>query len=625
MNIYSERIDELRRLMEQRGIGLYYIPMDDPHGSEYVGAHFKCIEFMSGFTGSAGQLIVTDTGAWLYADGRYYIQAEDQLSGSCIELLKLGSRGIPEPGEFIGGKMKELLPLAFGFDGNCVNVRLAEKFISKIAAAAGIGEEEVSVSCGEDLAGIIWKERPAQPFTQIRPFELKYSGEDTLQKLTRIREKIKEETGLEQGYELLISSLDDIAWIFNIRADDIPCNPAAYAYAKIMPDEAVLYIGKDACPAQLRKILGEQGVRTGVYCTEALMAARAQVPEENKTFLMDFGRTSYAVYDSYKAQGLRTKHIKEPSAAMKAVKNETELACAKAALKRDSAVLIEFMRRLKEKAKAAAPDEVLKNDDGTDMSELSVDASLTEMRRKDPLFIELSFNTIAAYGANAAMMHYQAKPESFSLIRARGMLLVDSGCQYEDGTTDITRTFILGPVTEEEKKAFTLTAASMLRLLNAKFIRGCTGEGLDVLAREPMWKEGWDYKCGTGHGVGHVLNVHEGPHAIRWHIGDAGATAQLEPGMIVTDEPGVYREGAFGIRTENELCVKKFCETDDGEFLCFENMTFIPIDLDGIDKKYLSQEDIENLNFYHKMVRQVMEPYLSEETADWLEEYTREI
>lgn len=620
MNIYGERINELRGLMTERRIGLYYIPMDDPHGSEYVGDCFRCIEFMSGFTGSAGHLIITAGGAWLYADGRYYVQAEKELAGSGIELLKLGEPSVPEPADFITEKMKELTPLALGFDGECVNAAFAEKLAVKAAKAADTDKGKPDVCCDEDLAGLIWQERPAQNFTSVRLFPDKYSGEGTASKLARIRRRITEETGLVSGYRLLISSLDDIAWIFNIRANDIPCNPAPYAYAAVSDKEAVLYINKGMCGEEVTQRLEHDGVSLGEYYRGALLNDPG-----TDVILLDPSAVSYSVVSYYEKHGAKIMRVNNPSAAMKAIKNETELTCAREVLKRDSAVIINFMYWLKKKAAQATPGEVLKNDDGTEMSELSADEYLTGIRKKDPLFAEPSFATIAAYGGNAAMMHYQAKPGSFSYIRACGMLLVDSGGQYEDGTTDITRTFILGPVTEEEKKAFTLTAASMLRLLNARFLKGCTGENLDVLAREPMWREGLDYKCGTGHGVGHVLNVHEGPHAIRWHICESGPTAQLEPGMIVTDEPGVYRAGAFGIRTENEMFVKKFRKTDDGEFFCFENMTFIPIDLDGIDKKYLLQEDVENLNFYHKMVRQVMTPLLSEEVAGWLSEYTREI
>ena len=329
--------------------------------------------------------------------------------------------------------------------------------------------------------------------------------------------------------------------------------------------------------------------------------------------LMDTGRISYDTYRYFLDQGSTIIDIKNPSTLMKAMKNDTEKACLKEALKRDSAVLIRFMHWLKTNAGKI------------EMDEISVDTYLTDLRKQDPKFLDRSFGTIAAYKENAAMMHYAAMPGSAKKIEAEGMLLVDSGGQYEDGTTDITRTFVLGPLTDEEKKAFTLTAVSMLRLLNAKFIKGARGENVDFAARDVMWKVGWDYKCGTGHGVGHILNVHEGPHNIKWEIKPTGPSEPFREGMVVTNEPGVYREGKFGIRTENEMIVVPYMETEDGTFLQFENLTFIPIDLDGIDVQYMTEEDKKLLNDYHQLVRETMEPYLEEELNEWFWNYTRQI
>ena len=617
MNIHGERIELLRQKMKEAGIGLYYVPMDDCHASEYVAAHFRCNAYLTGFTGSAGHLVVTEGGAWFFTDGRYFIQAAKQLDGSGIELMKMAEPGVPEVDEFIAEQMSGMdEDKAFGFDGNVVTAKTAKRYISKIENRT---YRPVKVVSGMDLAGELWEDRPAQIFTPVWRFDIKYAGETTASKLSKIRAELKKSNKGQDGYLYLINSLDDLAWIFNIRANDVENNPVAFAYAAITADKAVLYAGADVMDESLKAELKAEGVDVENYDMSCLCI------EGDEPVFMDEGRIGYNTYRFYADRKRPVNNIKNPSTLMKGIKNDVELKCAKEALVRDSAVVTKFMYWLKKKAAEAAPGGVMKNDDGTDMTEITADEYLTGLRKQDPDFFELSFGTIAAYGANAALMHYSATPESFSKIFAKGMLLVDSGGQYKDGTTDITRTFVLGELTEEEKKSFTLTAASMLRILNAKFIYGCSGEILDIMAREPMWQEGMDYKCGTGHGVGHVLNVHEGPHTIRWRIGPDGPSAVLEAGMVVTDEPGVYKEGLFGIRTENEMFVKDYTETSDGRFMCFENMTFIPIDLDGIDVKYLTEEDRKLLNEYHRQVFEKISPLLSEEEKTWLEEYTREI
>lgn len=570
--------------MAQAGIDVYYIPMSDCHNSEYVAAHFRCISFLTGFTGSAGHVIITKDQAWLFADGRYYIQAANQLEGSEIILMKWGQPDVPEPSVFVTDMAAEKV---LGFDGSVVNAAFAKKISRKAS----------KVIYDRDLVGEIWTDRPEQAFSEIWEVPLDVCGEKSEDKLQRIRtelEKAIEEDpkGIRHGsYGYFLNSLDDIAWIFNIRANDVPCNPVAYAFAIISGGIAHLY-------------------------TNGKGYGREWYKNEDVTFdnvLMDTSRISYDTYRYFADQGCSILDIKNPSTRMKAKKNETEKACLKEALKRDSAAVIKFMHWLKT------------NVGKIPMDEISVDEYLTGLRRQDPKFLDRSFGTIAAYKENAAMMHYAAVPGKASEIKAEGMLLVDSGGQYQDGTTDITRTFVLGGLTDEEKKAFTLTAASMLRLLDAKFIKGCRGENVDYSAREVMWREGWDYKCGTGHGVGHILNVHEGPHNIKWEIKESGPSAPFEEGMVVTNEPGVYREGKYGIRTENEMIVVPYMETEDGTFLQFENLTFIPIDLDGIDKQYLTEEDVKLLNAYHKLVYDTIESYVEEDIKDWLKEYTREI
>lgn len=584
MSEIKERIASLRELMAAAGMDVYYVPMSDCHNSEYVAAHFRCISFLTGFTGSAGHVIITKEDAWLFADGRYYIQAANQLEGSGVTLMKWGQPDVPDPADFIAetstGKV-------LGFDGSVVNADFAKRISRKAA----------SVIYDRDLVGEIWTDRPEQNFSEIWEVPLEACGETSEDKLARIRaelEKAIEDSpqSIKHGsYGYFLNSLDDIAWIFNIRANDVPCNPVAFAFAIISGGIAHLYTGG-------------KGYGRDWYKDDEM---------HFDNVLMDTGRISYDTYRYFLDQGSTIIDIKNPSTLMKSVKNDTEKACLKEALKRDSAVLIRFMHWLKTNAGKI------------EMDEISVDTYLTNLRKEDPKFLDRSFGTIAAYKENAAMMHYAAVPGSAKKIEAEGMLLVDSGGQYSDGTTDITRTFVLGELTDEEKKAFTLTAVSMLRLLNAKFIQGSRGENVDYCAREVMWKEGWDYKCGTGHGVGHILNVHEGPHNIKWEIKPTGASEPFREGMVVTNEPGVYREGKFGIRTENEMIVAPYMETEDGTFLQFENLTFIPIDLDGIDVQYMTEEDKKLLNAYHQLVRETMEPYLNDELNEWFWNYTRQI
>ena len=592
MNQTTERIQRLRNKMAEAGIDVYYIPMSDCHNSEYVADHFRCVEFISGFTGSAGSVVVTQEGAWLFADGRYYIQAARQIEGSCLELMKIAQPGVPELSEFL---REQSCCKVLGFDGTVVPADFGMKYES-----AGSHTEKVpaAIRSDRDLVGEIWEERPVQKFTDIYELPLEYTGETPESKIARIRADLEKQVPEQEDYLYLLNSLDDIAWIFNLRADDIEDNPVQFAYAAISRYKVILYTG-----ARVPKIPFE----TGIYSRDCLcMTGYDRV-------LMDLSRISYDTYRYYRDQGIQIVSLSNPSTLMKAIKNDTEIRCLKETLVNDSAVLVNFMYWLK------------KNVGKIPMDEVSVADYLQQLRMAQEGYIELSFETISAYGANAAQMHYSPQRGACAQIKPEGFLLVDSGGQYFKGTTDITRTFAMGPLTDQEKKAFTLTAASMLRLLNARFLKGCSGENLDILAREPMWKEGWDYKCGTGHGVGHVLNVHEGPHNIRWKINYEHPTAVLQPGMVVTDEPGVYREGLFGIRTENEMLVTEYQTTEDGTFYQFENLTFIPIDLDAIDVRYLTAEDLRMLNAYHRQVYETVAPKLDEEVRVWLKEYTREI
>ena len=593
----TNRIDSLRARMKDAGIDVYFIPMSDCHNSEYVAAHFRAVEFISGFTGSAGSVVVTGEGAWLFADGRYFIQAARQIEGSPITLMKIGEPGVPELKDFLRDQSRGKV---LGFDGRVVPADLGLNFTGRIV-------------CDQDLVGEIWEDRPSQEFTSIFHLPLRYTGETAESKIARIRQVLEKKLsgGHSTAYLHIINSLDDIAWIFNLRANDIQDNPVQYAYAAITGDRVMLFTGADLPQGWLEEEFPETRAQFshGVYAPGCI---HMDIPSDVKV-LLDRSRISYDTWMHYEQQGSELICADNPSTAMKAEKNETEIRCLKDALIRDSAVLVNFMYWLK------------KNIGRIPMDEISVADHLQKMRMEQEDYIELSFSTISAYKENAAQMHYSPQPGACKELEPEGFLLVDSGGQYFHGTTDITRTFVLGPLSGEEKKAFTLTAVSMLRLMNAKFIKGCSGENLDIMAREPMWKEGWDYKCGTGHGVGHVLNVHEGPHNIRWKINYEHPTAALKPGMVVTDEPGVYREGKYGIRTENELLVVPYMETADGTFYQFENLTFIPIDLDAVDTSYMTAEDVQMLNDYHKSVYEKIAPLVDEETRKWLAEYTRAI
>ena len=587
MNKYDERINELRTKMADAGIDVYFISVSDFHDSEYVAEHFACLKFMSGFTGEAAYMVITGSDAYLFVDGRYYIQAEIEISGSSIILMKMGQPDVPEIDAFLKEKTEGRV---LGFDGDVVTAFFGNKFSCEIKS-------------DRDLVGEVWHERPAQLFEPIYELPLETTGQTCESKILRIREELKKSVPEGESYVHIINSLDDIAWIFNLRGNDIECNPVASAWAAISEDEVFLYtaskVPKDSEAYKLAKL--------GSYSPDCLKL------KGYSHVLMDTSRIAFSIYEFYAHEGTNIINIDNPSTLMKAIKNETEIAQLKKALIKDSAVVCNFIYWLK------------KNVGKIPMTEVSVSDHLEEMRRAQEGFIELSFETIAAYRENAAQMHYAPQADSCKEIQAEGFLLVDSGGQYLEGTTDITRTVAMGPLTDEEKKAFTLTAVSMLRLMNTKFMKGCSGENLDIMAREAMWKEGWDYKCGTGHGVGHVLNVHEGPHSIRWKFNKEHPTALMVPGMVVTDEPGVYREGRFGIRTENELLVKEYKITEDGTFYEFENLTFIPIDIDAIDDVYLSVEDKDMLNKYHRSVYESVGPLLNSDVREWLKECTKEL
>lgn len=590
--VIRARLTALREAMKQAGIDCYMIPTADYHNSEYCAEFFRVREFFSGFTGSAGTLVVTADGAWLWADGRYFIQAQRQIEGTGITLMKMGEPGVPEIRAFLKENMRD--DTCFGFDGRCVTALEGRRLSQELS------EKRISVRADRDLSEGIWTERPAFPCSKVFvPDEEKYAGRTVAQKLADLRRELA-----FAGASFFVSSkLDEIMWLFNVRGDDVECNPVAMSNCLISGNDAFLFLQEEAVTEEVRAHLAKYGVKLMNYGSF-------------QAFLRDFDFDGAVAYDPKElsfslAETLRSAQCREiasPLEKMKAVKNAVEAANARSCYLEDSAMLTKFIYWLKQNA-GKIP-----------MTEYTAAMKLDGMRAQISDFMGLSFGTISAYGPNAAMMHYSADEESAAEVLPEGMLLVDSGGQYLRGTTDVTRTMSLGPVTDEMRRAYTLTAVGCLSLQNAVFLHGCTGRNLDILAREPLWRVGIDYKCGTGHGIGNFLNVHEGPQNIRWkHAADE---AVMEAGMIVSDEPGVYRENEFGIRIETILLTVERETTPDGTFLAFEPLTFVPLDRELLDPQYLTQEAREQLNRYHAEVYSKLSPMLDEEERAWLEQQT---
>ena len=596
---YKERIAVLRSMMRERGIDIYIVPTSDYHASEYVGEHFKERAFLTGFTGSAGTAVVTLTEACLWTDGRYFIQAKKQLSGSGIVLQRMGEPGVPQIFEYVQEHLKQKGCIAF--DGRCMSYKEAEAYLTLAEKRGG------RVQTDEDLVGQIWKDRPELPKNEVFILGEEYAGETSEKKLGRIREKLQQSVG-EEDYGHLISCLYDIAWILNLRGNDICHVPVFLSYLYITKDQVILYANSENWSGKVLEYLQRQQVRLRPYA--AVYEDLAACMQE--TVVLDLSSVNLRLCEAAAGQGARNiLDIKNPAERMRAVKNQTEIANTLEAHRKDGVAVTKFLYYLKtEMAK------------GRCLSELDAEQYLYRMRKEQEDFLDVSFDTISAYGANAAMMHYTATPESYATLRPEGFLLVDSGGHYLQGTTDITRTIVLGPLTDQMKRCFTLVLKANLRLAAAHFPLGCCGQNLDVLSRGILWEYGLDYRCGTGHGVGHILNVHEGPNSFRWKIPKGDLPSAILPGMITTDEPGLYVEGEFGIRTENELLCVKDQMTEYGEFLKFEPITYAPIDLDGIDVTLLSAEERQQLNAYHAKVFEVVSPSLSKEEREWLKQVT---
>jgi Xaa-Pro aminopeptidase len=593
-----ERLTALREEMKRRNIDIYVVPTADFHESEYVGEHFKARKFITGFTGSAGTAVITLKEAGLWTDGRYFVQAEKQLEGSTVTLYRMAEEGVPAVEEFV----KDKLPQGgcIGFDGRTVNGAWGEKFAAIAEKKGG------SLSVGEDLIDLIWTDRPELSRAPLFILEEKYSGKSTAEKIKDVRAKMA-----EKGADVhILTSLCDIAWLLNIRGGDIQSVPVVLSYLVLTKDQCIWFLQEEVVDDAIRAYLNENHIETRPY--DAIYTYVPTIPE-SAVVLMNKSGVNYRICNELN-KNIQVINKPNPTELMKAVKNPVEVDNTRLAHVKDGVAVTKFMYWLKT------------NIGKIPMTEISASDYLEARRREQENFIDLSFTTISAYGANAAMMHYSATPESNTGLKPEGFLLVDSGGHYYEGTTDITRTFVLGPISDEMKQHFTAVCRSNMKLANAKFLYGACGLNLDILARGPLWDMGIDYKCGTGHGVGYILNVHEGPNGFRWKIvperHDSGV---LEEGMITTDEPGVYLEGKYGIRTENELVCRKAEKNEYGQFMEFENITYAPIDLDGIDPEQMSPREKQMLNDYHKKVYEVLSPYMTEEENEWLKKYTRAI
>lgn len=592
-----DRLTALRAVMKENGVDWYMVPTADFHNSEYVDAYFKVREYLCGFTGSNGTLIVGQKEAGLWTDGRYFIQAERELEGTGVTLYRMLEEGVPAKEEFLADKMQEGQTL--GFDGRVVDTSFGLKL------EKALKDKNVRFAYDKDLADQVWTDRPPLPCHPVMVLDEAICGQTVEEKLSALREKMREKKVC--GH--FLSKLDDQMWLFNIRGNDVECNPVALSYTFVTQEECHYFIQDGEVTEGLKAHAAKYGITLHPY--EEAISWLEGCNMEGKV-LCDPGNVSYAFYKAISGRAEVTE-AHNPTELMKAVKNPVELAQMEEVYLKDSAALCKFIYWVKQ------------NVGKIPMTELSAAQYLDHLRSEIDGYLDLSFPTISAYGPNAAMMHYEATEESFAVLERKGMLLVDSGGQYLGGTTDVTRTIVLGPVTDVEKEHFTAVAMGMLQLTDAKFLYGCTGRNVDILARQPMWDRNIDYKCGTGHGVGYILNVHEGPQGIRWRFTEGMQEAVLEPGMDVTNEPGVYIEGSHGIRTENVMVVRNGVKNGDGQFLYFDTLTWAPIDLDAIDISIMQPKDIERLNRYHAQVREKITPYLNEEEAAWLMEATREI
>lgn len=594
MNEINQRLEKLREVMRREHLSAFIFPSTDAHQSEYVADHWQGRAWISGFNGSAGTAVVTMRSAALWTDSRYFVAAEEQLRGTEFQLMKLKVEGTPTISDWIASELSQNEDECreVGLDGMVNSYNDTMALISDLRKAGGI-----TVRTNFDPLEQIWMNRPAIPENPVEIQSLNFAGETVDDKIQRIRKALRE----HHADGILVSALDDIAWTLNLRGTDVHCNPVFVSYLLISSDQVSLFVNPKKISSEVKAYLDEHGISLFDY---------NQVEEGLESYadyniLLDGDETSFCLWKSVKCQEIIA--AKSPIPVMKAVKNATEIEGYHRAMLRDGVAMVKFLKWLKPAVEAGG------------QTEMSIDKKLTSLRAEQNLFRDISFDTIAGYQAHGAIVHYEATPETDAPLLPEGLILIDSGAQYQDGTTDITRTIALGPVTEEMKHVYTLVLKGHIQLELAKFPDGASGTQIDALSRECMWREGYNFLHGTGHGVGSYLNVHEGPHQIRMEW----KPTPLRAGMTVTDEPGLYLKGKFGVRIENTLLIKDFVETTFGKFLQMESLTLCPIDTAPIDVDMLLLEEVEWLNAYHREVFEKLSPYLEDEEVGWLAEATK--
>lgn len=593
MNEINQRLESLREVMRREHLSAFIFPSTDAHQSEYVADHWQGRTWISGFNGSAGTAVVTMKSAALWTDSRYFLAAEEQLKGTEFQLMKQKIEGTPTISEWLAQELQDE-NAEVGLDGMVNSYHEMMGLIADLRKSGGI-----TVRTNLDPLGLIWTDRPAIPANPVEIQPMEFAGESVASKISRIR------TALRQRHAdgMLISALDDIAWTLNLRGTDVHCVPVFVSYLLISSQQVSLYVDSAKINDEVKAYLTENGI--SLYPYNKVAEGLERYSEYN--ILLDGDETSYFLWKTVKCQEIIAG--KSPIPAMKAQKNDREIAGFRQAMLRDGVAMVKFLRWLKPAVEAGG------------QTEISIDRKLTSLRAEQHLFRDISFDTIAGYQAHGAIVHYEATPETDVALKPEGLILIDSGAQYQDGTTDITRTIALGPVTEEMKHVYTLVLKGHIQLELAKFPDGASGTQLDALARECMWREGYNYLHGTGHGVGAYLSVHEGPHQIRMEW----KPTPLRAGMTVTDEPGLYLSGKFGVRIENTLLIKDYQTTEFGKFLQMESLTLCPIDLTPVDFSMLQPEEIEWLDTYHRDVFEKLSPYLEGEDLEWLREATRPV
>ena len=589
----NQRLEDLREVMRREHLAAFIFPSTDPHQGEYIPDHWKGREFISGFNGSAGTAVVTMTSAALWTDSRYFLAAEQQLKGTGFQLMKLKMEGTPTIAQWLNSEIAaggSPASTEVGIDGWCSSANSVKELTADLRKEGGL-----TLRTNLDPLKTIWSDRPAIPENTVEIFPMKYAGESTRDKIARIRKALRE----RHADGMLMSALDDIAWTLNLRGTDVHCNPVFVAYLLISSNDVTIYINKVKLTPEVSAYLQQEGIKVDDY--QNVTHGLKNYFEYN--ILLDPDEVNYALYRTVSREKVEEE---SPVKRMKTVKNATEIAGFRSAMLKDGIAMVKFLKWLDEAC----------GQNGHRETEISIDRKLTGLRAEQPLYRDISFDTIAGYGAHAAIVHYEATPETDIPLEPHGLLLLDSGAQYLDGTTDITRTIALGPLTDEEKLIYTLVLKGHIQIELCKFPSGASGTQIDILARKDMWREGLNYLHGTGHGVGTYLNVHEGPHQFRMEW----KPAPLVEGMTITDEPGIYLAGRCGARTENTLLITAYKETEFGRFLQFEPLTLCPIDKRPIIRERMLQEEIDWLNEYHQTVFDRLSPHLDDEEREWLRE-----